>query len=268
MATDLPPSSPPLVLLFGPLDPTGAAHLMADSISCARLGCHAVSVVTSLHVQDTISCEQLQLVPPEHVYDQMRCLLEDMPISAIKAGPLYSAEAASVLAQVAADYTAIPLVLQLQSLQDHMLADHDIDTDDVMDAIFQLVLPQTDLVVADSTLLEQLQNSGHLPEQDNVYQAVLDLGANQLLSATPAQGSDPARYVLLGQDGTRQHWPLEATPHRLHDTDSTLSVAIAAGLAQGKPLQRAIAEAIHFTESSATRHFQAGMGKLILNQTL
>lgn len=208
------------------------------------------------------------MVPAEHLYDQMRCLLEDMPISAIKAGPLYSAEAASVLAQVAADYTTIPLVLQLQSLQDHILADHDIDTDDVMDAIFQLVLPQADLLVADSTLLEQLQNSGHLPEQDDVYQAVLDLGANQLLSATPAQGSDAARYVLRGQDGTHQHWPLQAIPHRLHDTDSTLSVAIAAGLAHSKPMNKAIADAILFTESSTKRHFQAGMGKLILNQTL
>lgn len=267
MADDLLSSPPPLVLIFGPLDPTGATHLMADAISCAHLGTHALSVTTAIHTQDTTAIEHINLVSPELLHDQTRCLLEDMHVSAIKAGPLYTVEAASVLAQIAADYITVPLVLQLQALPESELAHEEIDTDDVLDALFQLVLPQSDLVVVDRTLLEQWQAESYLDAEGDVYQAMLNFGANWVLSTELTYDGQAARYVLLGQDGTQRHWPASAVPHRLHDTKATLSCAIAALLAKQLPLITAIEQAIEFTEQRAQRNFQAGMGLRILNQS-
>lgn len=267
MADDLLKSTPPLVLLYGPLDPTGATLLMADAISCASLGTHALSVTTAIHAQDTTTIEHINLLSPEHVHDQARCLLEDMHVSAIKAGPLYTVESASVLAQIAADYITVPLVLHLQSLPEAELANAEVDPEEVIDAIAQLVLPQSDLVLADHRLLEHWQAESYLDDSVEAYQAILNLGANWVLSVEPINDGQASQYVLRGQDGSQQCWPTRATPYRLHDTKGTLACAIAALLAKAYTLPEAVEQAIHFTEQRAQRNFQAGMGLRILNQS-
>src|SRR5690625_6969142 len=103
MTADLSVSAPPSVLLFGPLDPTSAHYLIADALSCQLTGCHPATVATAVHIQDTTTLDHISLVPPEQIHDQQRCLLEDLTINAIKAGPLYSVEEASILGQILAE---------------------------------------------------------------------------------------------------------------------------------------------------------------------
>src|SRR5690606_12949068 len=138
---------------------------------------------------------------PEQLHDQARCLLEDMHVSAMKAGPIYTVEAASVLAQIAADYITVPLVLHLQALPEDELASEEIEPEDVVDALMHLVLPQTDLVVVDQTLLEQWRSDGYLPPDTEPIQSILRLGANWVLSLEPANDNRGAHYVLFGQNG-------------------------------------------------------------------
>ena len=49
---------PPIVLTFAASDPTGGAGLQADLLTLAALGCHPLSVLTGLTVQDTSGVEQ------------------------------------------------------------------------------------------------------------------------------------------------------------------------------------------------------------------
>src|SRR5690625_4926681 len=95
---------PPIVLIVGPFDPSGASSLPADAVTCAALGCHAASAVTASLVRDSAHIEDLHPVGPEWLDDQIRCILEDMAVRAIKIGPLYTTETVSVIAQIAADY--------------------------------------------------------------------------------------------------------------------------------------------------------------------
>ena len=114
-------SPPPLVLIFGPFDPTGASSLPADAVTCASLGCHALSAITASRVQDTAHIDEIHPVSPELLDDQARCLLEDMAVQAIKVGQIYTTETVSVVAQIAADYSDVPLILHLGPLSDHTL---------------------------------------------------------------------------------------------------------------------------------------------------
>src|SRR3546814_14641347 len=86
-----------------------------------------------------------------------------MPVQAIKVGGLYSAEAASVAAQVAADYNQVPLVLHLgqRGLPAHDAASQD-DADDLLAATLELVLPQTDLVVVEDLRLAEWHAEGDI----------------------------------------------------------------------------------------------------------
>src|SRR4051812_45454017 len=73
------PTQPPIVLTFAASDPTGGAGLQADLLTLASMGCHPLSVVTGITVQDTRGVDDLLAIDSDWVIDQARKLLEDMP---------------------------------------------------------------------------------------------------------------------------------------------------------------------------------------------
>ena len=103
--------SPPIVLTFAASDGSGGAGIQADILTLASMGCHPLSVITAITVQDTMGVEGVMPVDADWVADQARCLLEDMPVDAFKIGVLGSIEVISVVAEIISDYPNIPLVL-------------------------------------------------------------------------------------------------------------------------------------------------------------
>jgi hydroxymethylpyrimidine/phosphomethylpyrimidine kinase len=260
-------SYPPLILIFGPLDPSGSSGLPADAITCSTLGCHALSTITALTVQDTARTEEIQPVSPELIDDQARCLLEDMTVQAIKVGPLYTTESASVLAQIAADYSHVPLVLHLQRLPDSGL-DTELEHEDLLLSIFELLLPQTDIVVADHHMLEHWYAQGIFGDMDadKPAEALLQYGAKWVLSTGAPLRAGQSSYFLQGPDRETATWPWHAPAQRLLDADGPLCCAITAGLAQGQAMQQAVENAINVSAAYTTRHFRPGMGQHLINR--
>ncbi len=262
-------STPPtLLLLFGPFDPCGAAHLPADAVSCAALGAHAACVPTGLLAQDTATTEDLLPTPPELLDEQARCLLEDMPLQAIKVGTLYSPEAVSLVAQIAADYSELPLVVHLQRLPGNLLGE-DIEADDVHQAVIELLLPLADLVMADPLLLTQWQSLGLLPGEtpEAAAQAMLQAGAQWVLLSAGSAAPGRQHHVLLGSEHRIRHWDSAAPAARLIDADGPLACAITVELARHQEMPDAVDQALCLAEPLAARHFQPGMGSRILDRT-
>ena len=54
-----PKPTPPLVLSFAASDPTGGAGIQADLLTLASMGCHPLTVVTALTVQDTAGVDSI-----------------------------------------------------------------------------------------------------------------------------------------------------------------------------------------------------------------
>jgi len=267
MTAASPLSAPPTVLLFGPLDPTAATHLLADTQTCMAAGCHPVGVMTAVQIQDTTGLEHISLIAPEQIHDQMRCLLEDLSVHAIKAGPLYSIEEASILGQVLADYAHLPLILHLQSIPEDKYFDTEMDSGEVIDALFQLVVPFAQLVVADQLLLEQWQAEGHLDQHRHPAQELIELGAGAVLYTTTQDSGQGGSYQLFMPQGLKKQWPQQSPPERTQDTEGMLACMCAAQMAQQKPLSQACSDALQFVQQ-ATRHiFQAGMGNRLINQS-
>src|SRR6266513_449366 len=135
--------SPPIVLTFAASDPSGGAGLQADLLTLASMGCHPLSVVTALTVQDTAGVENILPIDSDWVADQARCLLEDMQIDAIKIGVLGSVENIAAIAEIVSDYPGIPLVL------DPVLASgrgDELASEDLISAMRELLIPQTTLI--------------------------------------------------------------------------------------------------------------------------
>jgi len=256
-------ATPPLVLLFGPFDPSGADGLPADAVTCAQLGCHAVGALTAVAVQDTAGIEELHPQSPELVDDQARCLLEDMPVQAIKVGALYSAESVSAVAQIAADYSSLPLVLHLgpRGPAPRDAADQE-DAEDLLAATFELLLPQADVVVVEHTRLAQWAAEGLIDpgEQPSPLHALLGSGADWALALGNPVRPGHRNNLLVGPDKQTASWPWQAPPERSSDSGGVLSCALAALLARGLAMPQAVEQAIAHADAALAASFQPGMG--------
>src|ERR1700737_1631013 len=105
------PDTPPIVLTFAAADPTGGAGLQADVLTLASMGCHPLSVVTALTVQDTSGVERLRAVDHEWVAERAALLLAEMRVGAFKLGVLGSAQNVAAIAAVLAAHPGVPVVL-------------------------------------------------------------------------------------------------------------------------------------------------------------
>ncbi len=76
------------------------------------MGCHPLSVVTAMTVQDTLGRRgRAARSTPSGSPDQARCVLEDMPVAAFKLGVMGSVENIAAIAEVVSDYPDVPLIL-------------------------------------------------------------------------------------------------------------------------------------------------------------
>ena len=111
MSSSSAPPVPAIVLVFAGSDPSGGAGIQADLLTLASLGCHGLSAITALTVQDTERVGAIEAVAAAWVEDQARQVLEDMHVDAFKIGLVGSVENVAAIAEVVSDYPDIPLVL-------------------------------------------------------------------------------------------------------------------------------------------------------------
>ncbi len=253
----------PLILTFGAADPIGAIGIQADLASFAAMGCHGLSVITSILIADTARIEDMQLVDADWVADQARVVLEDMPVAAFKVGAVGSIESVSVIAEIVSDYPDVPLILDpfLTSMPDQGQ-----DSEDMLIAIRELLIPQTTLLVASAVELARLAETWREPSSDDTLPVdamrVIDMGCEYLfVTGTPGDVHDVTN-TLFDDSGMVRKDTWQRLPGSFSGAGSTLSATIAAMLANGVEVPEAVFEAQEFTHAALTHAHRLGMGKL------
>ena len=259
----------PVVLVFGAFDPTGSDGLPADALTCAALGVHALSVLTSNIVQDSAETESVQAFPPEQIDDQARCLLEDMSVQAIKVGAVSSTEGVSAIAQIAADYSDVPLVLHLgvPSTGAESLSDQE-DNDERMGAMIELLIPQAMVVVAEARHLDEWMDEDLLEAtgQNSAPQALQSMGADWVMVLGHVQRPGHRVNLLVGPDNQTTSLAWVAPPERLRDAGGMVAAAMCALIARGVSVSEAAELACQYAERAQAQAFRPGMGGLIANR--
>ncbi|NJD35506.1 MAG: hydroxymethylpyrimidine/phosphomethylpyrimidine kinase [Betaproteobacteria bacterium] len=269
MAAAVPANpSPPIVLTFAASDPTGGAGLQADILTLACLGCHPLSVVTAITVQDTAGVEGVLPLDAEWVADQARALLEDMPVAAFKLGMLGSVEIIAAIAEVISDYPDIPVVLDpvLASGRGDQFAD-----EEMIEAMIGLLLPQTTLLTPNSLearrLAQQLgETSGetHLePSLAECAHLLINAGCEYVLVTGTHEAGLQVVNTLYGSHGTVRTDRWDRLPGSYHGSGCTLASAIAAHFASGVDVGEAVTGAQEFTWRTLAAGFRPGMGQFI-----
>lgn len=256
--------SPPVVMIFAATDPTGGAGLQADIMTLASMGCHPVSVVTALTVQDTMGVDGVLPIDGEWVADQARCVLEDMPVAAFKVGVLGSLEAVAAVAEVVSDYPEIPLIL------DPVLASgrgDELASDEMLSAIRELLIPQTTIVTPNSIearrLAEDPDNADDQPDLAECARRILASGCEYVLITGTHENTGEVVNTLYNSEGVvrSDSWP--RLPGSYHGSGCTLASALAATIANGVDMQEAVRDAQEYTWQSLKLAFRPGMGQHI-----
>lgn len=254
--------SPPAVLTFAATDPTSGAGVQADLLTLASMGCHPLSVVTAITVQDTAGVEAFLPLDPEWVMDQARCLLEDIPVVGFKVGVLPSTDIVSAVAEIVSDYPDIPLVL------DPVFASgrgDEFGGERVVAAIRALLVPQSTVVTPNVGELRRLAaaEDEEAADERECATRVLDHGCEYVL-VTGTHAATPAVInTLYNREGVVRADSWERLPGSYHGSGCTLASAIAANLARGLDVAEAVREAQEYTWQALSNAFRPGMGQYL-----
>jgi hydroxymethylpyrimidine/phosphomethylpyrimidine kinase len=256
--------SSPLILTFGAADPVGAIGIQADLASFAAMGCHGLSVITSILIGDTARIEDVQVVDADWVADQARVVLEDMPVAAFKVGAVGSIESVSAIAEIVSDYPDVPLILDPFLTA---MPDQGADSEEALIAVRELLIPQSTLFLASSVELSRLAETWREPSTDDSIAAdamrLIDMGCEYLFVAGMPGDVHDVTNALFDESGMVRQDTWQRLPGSFSGAGSTLSATIAAMLANGVDVPEAVFEAQEFTHAALVNAHRLGMGKLI-----
>lgn len=258
--------APPTVLAFAMSDPTGAGGVLADSLACAAMGCHAACAITGVAVQDSRSVEDVLVVDDEWLDDQARAVLQDMPVAAFKIGAIGSADNAQAIAEILADYPDLPVVLDPSLSDAGERAGFD---PDLIGAMRELLLPQTTVLtvsLAQARRLIAVATDDDAAEEFSAADCaarLLEWGAEYVLVTGAESTGDLIVNRLYGDDGSVQNESIERVDLPFRGAGDTLSAGIAALLAQGIDVGDAVREANEFLAQALAGGFRLGMGDAV-----
>ncbi len=255
--------SPACVLVFNANDPSGAGGLAADIAAIASVGAHALPVVTGAYARDTAEIFDHFALDEEAVAEQARAILEDVPVQVIKVGFVGSPENISEAAQVASDYSDVPLIAYMPNLS--WWDENQIEL--YLDAFSELLLPQTTVLVGNhSTLWRWLLpdwDASRSPSARDLAKAASDHGvAYTFVTGIPL----PEQFIdnVLATPETvlysEKYERFEAT---FTGAGDTLSAALAALIASGSDLAEAANEALSYLDRCLDGGFRPGMGHVV-----
>ena len=255
---------PPIVMAFAASDPSGGAGLQADIMTLSSMGCHPLSVLTALTVQDSAGVEDAMAIDADWVADQARALLEDMPVAAFKIGMLGSVENIAAIAEIISDYPEIPLIL------DPVLASgrgDELASEDMIAAMRELLLPQTTLLTPNSLearrMVQDEDNDDDHPGLAECARRLIGAGTEFVLITGTHEHSAQVVNTLYGENGLIRADSWERLPGSYHGSGCTLASAIAANLANGLDIAEAVRDAQDYTWQALANGFRPGMGQYL-----
>ena len=89
----------PVALTIAGSDSGGGAGIQADLKAFARCGVHGTSAITAITAQNTVGVSAVHTIPPDFVLEQVRAVVRDIGVDAVKVGMLGTAEIVHAVAR-------------------------------------------------------------------------------------------------------------------------------------------------------------------------
>ena len=255
------------VLTIAGSDCSGGAGIQADLKTFAAYGLYGMSVITALTAQNTTGVFAIVEVDPEFVGKQMDAIFSDIYPDAVKIGMTSNSQLIEIISKKLVEYKAVNIVVDPVMVATSGAA---LMENRTMALMVEQLFPLA------SVITPNLDEAGWLigrkiadvADMESAAQALLDMGAQQVLLKGGHLPGDWVVDLLAGRDGARQELGSQRIPtHNGHGTGCTLSSAIAAYLARGLPLSAAVESARSYIlgASAAGAEVYTGRGHGPLN---
>ena len=244
----------PHALTIAGSDSGGGAGIQADLKTFSALGAYGMSVITALTAQNTRGVNAVAAVEPAFVAAQLDAVFEDIRVDAVKCGMLANAGIIRAVAAGFARWKPAHVVLDTVMIAK---GGHPLLEPEAVTALRDELLPRASLITPNLPEAAALLGLPVASTED----AMLDQADRLLALGAPAvlmkgghltDTTDSPDWLVM--PGLRQRFvaPRVATRHT-HGTGCTLASACAAGLAWGKPVQVAAAEAWAYVAEAIRR---------------
>jgi len=251
------------VLIIAGSDSGGGAGIQADIKAVTVMGGYAATAITAITVQNTLGVHGVHPLPLDLIEAQARAVLDDIGADAIKTGMLGSVEVVERVAAILAT-TDTPAVVDpvMVAKGGAALLDRN-----AVEAVRTLMIPRATLLTPNAPEAEALTGIVvvDLDGQRRAGEALLALGAGAVLMKGGHVDGETVVDLLLTPRGETLLEGLRMDTTSTHGTGCTLASACAAGLALGKPLEVAVAEAWAYVAEAIRRAPGLGRGHGPLN---
>ena len=247
----------PVALTIAGSDPSGGAGLQADLKTFHRLGVYGEAVVTLITVQNSVSLDRVETLPPDLVLAQIRAVVADIPPGAAKTGALGSAAVIDVIASQ--DYS-FPLVMDPVAISKHGVCLGDLSSLQKLIAKAYLLTPN----------LDEASELAGFPVKDrdsmlHAAQTLIAMGARNVLVKGGHLKGDALDLLVMESGEVREFTAPRIETRNTHGTGCTYSAAITAELAKGTALIEAISRAKTFVTDAIRTNPGLGHGSGPLN---
>lgn len=264
-AVPMPPVSPhreqpaaPVILSVAGSDCSAGAGLQADLKTGFALGCYPLTAVTC--VVNEVPGKVAGLVPmaADFVAAQVRLCLDSFPVAAVKLGMLYSP---AIVEAVAAELRGrnLPVVTDPVMIA---TAGEPLMQQSAVRAYEEHIFPLTTVLTPNRDELETLLGCAPLVSVAELQRAAEELctrcGCAVLAKGGHVAGAECTDVLARPQSPTLQWSHPRTAGVKTHGTGCTLSSAVAAQLAHGLPLEKAVPAALDYVSAAIARSHRLG----------
>lgn len=257
------PDVPPCVVSFNSGDPSGATGLAADVTALVSVGAHPLPVTCGAYARDTADIFDHFAFDDDAIGEQARAILEDVPVQVIKVGFVGTPEAISAIAEIATDYSDVPLVAYMP----HLAWWDETRIDAYLDAFRELMLPQTTVLVGNhSTLWRWLLpdwSSDRSPSPRDIAKAAGEAGVSYTIVTGVPLPDQFIDNVLCTPQAVLASQRFERFEAVFCGAGETFSAALAGLVATGTDLEAAFGEALAYLDQCLDGGFRPGMGHVV-----
>jgi hydroxymethylpyrimidine/phosphomethylpyrimidine kinase len=256
-----------IALTIAGSDSGGGAGIQADLKTFQQFGVFGTSVIVALTAQNTLGVRAVETVPDSMIGAQLTALAEDLPPAALKTGMLAEAAVVRRVARAIRENGWAPLVVDpvMVSTSGTRLL-----TTEAEEVIRDDLLPLAALVTpnVDEAAILTGRVVHDVATMERAATTLLRFGTGAVLVKGGHLSSGEVTDILATSGGIRRFIHSRIATSSTHGTGCTLSAAITAGLALGRPLEDAVEVALEFVHRAIATAPNLGAGHGPLNHTV
>lgn len=246
-------SHTPRALTIAGSDSGGGAGIQADLKAFARAGVHGMSAITAITAQNTVGVRAIHPLPREIVVEQVRAVVEDIGVDAVKVGMLGTRDVALAVAEALRLLPeGTPVVVDPVMVAESGAA---LGDSEAVAALISEVLPRASVVTPNLPEARVLANAEGDEADEALLRAILALGPRAAL--VTGGHRERATDLLLAANASAivEIGGLRHDSDAAHGSGCTHSSSLAAALALGFEL----ADAARFARDAAGEAVRDGL---------